>query len=301
MVALKPMLACAADLDKIKFPVGCSPKLDGIRAIIQNGKVLSRTLKPIPNTFIQSTLGKEEFNGFDGELIVGSAIAEDVYRVTNSAVMTVNEPIKDYWRYYVFDDLTNPHLPFKERLAGLVKRITALKAPLSLYLPFVPQRILNSKEEVYEELKVAERLGYEGIMLRDFESPYKFGRSTVKEGSLLKVKTFHDSEAVVIAIQEEMHNANELTKDERGYAERSTHKGNMQPTGRMGSLVVKDVKTGVEFSIGTGFNDEDREWWFSDLNTKIGLTLKYKYFPVGIKEKPRFPVYLGLRSRIDFD
>jgi DNA ligase-1 len=50
------------------------------------------------------------------------------------------------------------------------------------------------------------------------------------------------------------------------------------------------VNTGVEFNIGTGFTAEDRakkDW--------VGLIVKYKFFPIGVKDKPRHPVYLGLR------
>ena len=41
--------------------------------------------------------------------------------------------------------------------------------------------------------------GYEGLMLRDPNGIYKFGRSSVKENILLKVKEFMDDEAEIIA------------------------------------------------------------------------------------------------------
>ena len=56
---MKPMLATAVALDQVQFPVYASPKLDGIRAVIHreyDQPVRSRTLKPIPNRFIQETL-----------------------------------------------------------------------------------------------------------------------------------------------------------------------------------------------------------------------------------------------------
>jgi DNA ligase-1 len=53
----------------------------------------------------------------------------------------------------------------------------------------------------------------------------------------------------------------------------------------------------VEFQIGTGFTDLDKQqFWLSD---RRGMTVKYKYFPVGVKDKPRHPVYLGLRHKDD--
>jgi DNA ligase-1 len=94
-----------------------------------------------------------------------------------------------------------------------------------------------------------------------------------------------------------MHNGNEATTNELGRTKRSSHKGNKSGKGRMGALRVKDIHTGVEFELGTGFTDADKEWWWDD--SKLGLTVKYKFFPVGVKDKPRHPVYLGLRSPID--
>ena len=68
---VKPMLAVDADIENIKYPVLCSDKLDGIRCIILNGVAYSRSLKPIRNKYVQDLFGREEFNGLDGELVVG--------------------------------------------------------------------------------------------------------------------------------------------------------------------------------------------------------------------------------------
>ena len=53
----KPMLAATvADRSKLRFPYLASPKLDGIRCLVLNGEVLSRSFKPIRNRFIQVQL-----------------------------------------------------------------------------------------------------------------------------------------------------------------------------------------------------------------------------------------------------
>ena len=82
---VRPMRAVKVkdkDLDKIKFPVWASPKFDGIRGIIKDGVVLSNTLIPIPNKYIQECLGWSIYNGFDGELFV-----RDNFNVVASSVM----------------------------------------------------------------------------------------------------------------------------------------------------------------------------------------------------------------------
>lgn len=54
----KPLLACNADLSKVRYPVYVSPKLDGIRCIVINGIAMSRSMKPIPNRYIQSQISE---------------------------------------------------------------------------------------------------------------------------------------------------------------------------------------------------------------------------------------------------
>ena len=64
----KPMLACeCTDLSQVKFPILASSKLDGIRCTIFGGVAYSRSLKPIPNKFVQSWAKENAFNleGFD--------------------------------------------------------------------------------------------------------------------------------------------------------------------------------------------------------------------------------------------
>lgn len=49
---MKPMLAGKCEgLESLKYPVLVSVKLDGVRALVIGGKVMSRSLKPIPNAW----------------------------------------------------------------------------------------------------------------------------------------------------------------------------------------------------------------------------------------------------------
>lgn len=96
-----------------------------------------------------------------------------------------------------------------------------------------------------------------------------------------------------------MHNDNPAEVSELGLTKRSSHKENKVPTGTLGSLVVRDLNTNVEFEIGTGFTAQERADWWRDKCDVIGRIVKYKYFPTGSKDKPRFPVFLGFRSKED--
>lgn len=296
MTSFKPMLATDADLNKLRFPVYASPKLDGIRASVVDGRLLTRTLKEVPNRFVYNALSKHNLTGLDGELIVGPASSPTVYRDTVSGVMSrEGVPQVTYW---VFDLHDQDRWPYADRYDYLMNdRLAGDDLTTSVKIDYLAQTLIKDEAELqaYEAQTIG--LGFEGVILRAIDSPYKFGRSTVKEGYLLKLKRFCDSEAEILEVIEEMHNGNEATTNELGRTKRSSHQENKTGKQRMGALLVRDIHTGVEFQIGTGFTDLDKQqFWLGDCQ---GGIVKYKYFPVGVKDKPRHPVYLGRRHKDD--
>ena len=290
-MSFKPMLASPADLKNLKFPLMASPKLDGIRASVVDGKLLSRTLKPIPNREIYTALSRLHLAGLDGELIVGEPTDKDVYRNTTSGVMAHDKCPN--WYYYVFDDYLH-WAEFEARLAYAVQRIKALDKGLYLRVRSHEHKFVEHAGDLLAYEAECVTAGYEGLILRDPRAPYKHGRSTSKEGWMLKLKRFEDSEAEIIGIEEEMFNGNEALTNELGRTKRSTAKAGLVGKGTMGALIVRDLKTQVEFNIGSGFTAADRA-----ATWKPGELVKYKFFPVGVKDKPRHPVFLGRRDRID--
>lgn len=295
---MKPLLsATVKDIKQLdgRYPLMGSPKLDGIRALVYKGKLVSRNLKPIPNEYVQELFGGL-LEGLDGELVVGSPTSETCFRDTSSGCMSIKGEPKV--TFYVFDIWTMPEDPFVIRHSFLKH---FLKEKKYKNVKLVPQvRIKDSfKLDEYEHTMTGR--GYEGVMLKSMEGAYKHGRSTLKEGYLMKLKRFEDSEAEILSCVELMHNANDLEKDNLGHAKRSSKKAGLVKAGVMGAVMVKDIHTGVEFNIGAGFTDEDREWmWRSRNKASVkGRIIKYKYFPTGSKEKPRFPVYLGFRDEAD--
>ncbi len=297
MSVFKPILAGKLTPNTVlQFPVLASTKLDGIRCCIINGTAVSRTLKLIPNKHIQELLSKPEYNGLDGELILGDTTHPDCFRRTTSAVMSHDKPI-DGFHYHVFDDFTDPTMPFVDRLQSICDRVRDMPEFIQVVRH---EWILNTDElQQYEQAKVES--GAEGIMIRSQHGKYKHGRSTEKEQILLKVKRFSDSEAIVLGFEELCHNDNVATIDATGHSKRSSNQANKRAAGTLGHLIVKDVVTGVQFGIGTGFNAADRQIIWDARTGYIGKTIKYKYFPVGTFERPRHPVWLGWRSPIDFD
>jgi DNA ligase-1 len=296
----RPMLAGKApdDLSTLRFPLLASPKLDGIRCLVTKGGVaMSRNLKPIPNEYIRAWLAYM-CEGFDGELIVGARTGNDVWNRTQSGVM--REDGEPDVTFHVFDDFkAEGNFVWRQEV---IRRRLKHNDPKASGICQVEQiEVLDIHQlMVLEEFYVSE--GYEGLMIRDPLGPYKFGRSTTKEGYLLKLKRFEDHEALCIGMVEKFHNSNEATKDELGRTKRSSAKAGKVPTGMMGALKCEyndGWGSPVPFEIGTGFTDAQRKsmWEHDDVE---GLRVKFKcqgFTPED--KKPRFPVFLGFRDERD--
>jgi DNA ligase-1 len=291
---MKPMLASPAG-ELIRLPALLSPKLDGIRCLIIDGVACGRSLKPLPNKHVQRLFGLGSYNGLDGELIVGSPTAKDVFQQTSSGVMSIEGEPDVY--FHVFDDFLSNY-PFARRLFAVQHQVNKSGGLKKRLVNVVHNEILDAAQlSQFEEDYLA--MGYEGVMLRAPDGPYKHGRSTAKEGWLLKVKRFEDAEAQVLGVTELMHNGNEAKRNELGQLERSSHKANKMGKKMLGALQVRDVKTGVEFDIGTGFTSDQRQVLWAARANLVGKLVKYKSQPTGVKEKPRFPVFLGFRDPRD--
>lgn len=287
---MKPMLAhTIEDTTKVKFPVLVSQKLDGIRCLIIDGVAVSRSLKPIRNEYVQSIIGNHEFDGLDGELIVGNPCSTDCYRVTNSGVMS-KEGEPDFF-YFIFDRWDDTR-GFADRYASLRRH------NLSRRIAIVPHRWAYNEADLLHIEEIHLKLGAEGVMVRSLDGPYKQGRSTMKEGTLGKLKRFFEEEYEVIGFEERLHNGNTATINELGYTERSSHKDNKIGRGDLGALVLR-TREGVVFKCGTGFDDDLRYYIWSHQNGYIGRLAKVKSFNIGVKDAPRFPVFVGFRAEED--
>lgn len=294
-VKVKPLLSCEVSLDKVNFPVYVSTKLDGIRALVIDGVVYSRSLKPIRNKHVQKLFGKPEYNGFDGELVVGDIYAEDVFQKTTSGVMS--EGGEPDVKFYVFDDFTNPDVPYNIRLNTLSDKSKDFNDRVAI----LKQSFVTSVNHLKDLLNIESAKGGEGLIGRNPNSRYKFGRSTPKEQLSIKFKFFVDSEFEIIAVHEQMENTNTLEKDELGYAKRSTAKEGMVGKGTFGSFTCVTAD-GKHFNVGTGvgLTQDLRQSIWRNKESYIGRLAKIKYMEVGSKDGvPRLPILLGFRDKDD--
>lgn len=300
MGTMRPMLACEATQDRLEKLLRetylfASPKLDGIRAIVWDGKLVSRSLKPIKNHHIRTALSTHRLEGVDGELIVG--VPNDIsttFNTTTSGVMS-EAGVPDF-KWYIFDAIFGHHVAYTERLDYL----DAVK-DVHPSIVILPQRRICSIEELTAFEQQALSDGFEGLIVRDPRSPYKFGRSTLTQGWMLKVKRFKDSEAVVIGFEPLYRNNNEAVLDNLGLQKRSSHLANMEADEMLGALIVRDIHTGWQFNIGSGFDVSTREDIWKRREMFLGKLVKYKYQEYGTRDKPRTPVFIGFRDPIDIN
>lgn len=312
-------------LSQLSYPVLVSRKLDGIRAFKLETGLVSRTLKPIPNEFIQKW-GLLLPSGFDGEITLRDETAE--FRLVDSAVMSAEgEPDFVFRVFDLIEDLEQPSIHFQTRYDTLLQAIAEMRHVFPEdwmdRLQVVEHHLCFNAEEVDLLHEHHLSIGCEGTMIRSLDGPYKFGRSTEREGYLLKLKNFADEEGDVIGIIEEMQNNNEATTNAQGLTERSTHKAGKAPKGRLGAFVLR-LSDGTTFECGSGFTAEQRKkLWESGIEiatasqehlawtvqehpgalpvpvgTYLPVTFKHQPPPGGRQrgQKPRIPVFKAFRK-----
>jgi DNA ligase-1 len=300
-----PMLAKDFDRELLRFPVLTSPKIDGIRCVIEKSEdglidPYSRSGKIIRNKFIQQTIGLKPLLGLDGELVVGDFNAPDVYNKTSSGVMSAEgEP--DF-TFYVFDIRYLSAEPYHHRMRQAMA-LCNWHAGVSvgkMRVVFLRQKAISNIDEFDEAEADYLSHGFEGMMVRHPDTAYKFGRSSPKIGELLKVKRFAHDEAEVVGFEEMQHNGNEALTNELGRTKRSTAKDGMLPAGMLGAFICRAPAYAETFNVSCGsMSMKDRKEAWEGRTGWLGATIRFKHLPHGAKDRPRHPLFAGRRDADD--
>jgi DNA ligase 1 len=231
-----------------------------MRAYWDGSKMWTRSGLPIasPDWFTEHFPADLEL---DGELFLDRKMFDETMSITRR-----NDGSGDWHKitYVVFDAPTVQ--------GGIMTRLDAAKTILascaSTNIRVHPHEMCRGEEHLMLELARVEGLGGEGLMLRKLQAAHRAGRNS----DLLKVKTFHDDEALI-------------TDYEAG-------KGKYN--GMVGSLVCI-LRGGGRFKVGSGLTDSQRSYTSAP---KIGTVITFKYFELSADGIPRFPTYLRVRPDV---
>ena len=296
----KPMLAVAPDdITDVKLPVYASTKLDGIRCLFIDGKMLSRSLKPIRNGYLQQKYeplkqySKDYNTILDGELYGHGMTFQEI----SSDVMTTYKQTDQRLSYWAFDCITGEDYAqdFYSRLKELQIVIDLVMCPIV----FVEQRIMQSHAEIVENFEKVQKVGYEGLILRPLYSRYKQGRSTVKEGLMLKIKPWHTWDARIVGVIQETEVDPDAprTTNELGRSVTSKKQDDRVLIERACAFLVNYGNQMVKVSLAMTQLEREEVW--ENSKDYLGKMIEYKGMLVGAKNVPRHPIFVRFREDKD--
>jgi DNA ligase-1 len=258
-ITTAPPILLAHPWDNATDPTGwwLSEKLDGVRAYWDGERLISRLGNPFyaPDWFVADLPSTP----LDGELWAGRK------KFQRAVSIARRQDRGEAWRElsYVVFDAPSVAGTFEERLAEVKRLIDASGAA---HVQAHAHERCDGFDHLRGELARVEAQGGEGLMMRKAASRYEIGRSW----TLLKVKTFHDAEARVIAHV----------------------RGTGKHQGRLGSLQCT-MPNGTVFNVGTGLSDEER-----NNPPPVGTIITYRYQELSNDGVPRFPSYVGVRDDV---
>jgi len=277
--AFKPMLA--HDFTKTPVESGYTqPKLDGIRMVVNNRGLYSRSNKEIvavPHIAeeLADFIKKFPTVTLDGELY-NHELKDNFQKITSLVRKTVNlgadelAESAELVQYHVYDmfDNANPGMTFTERNNWLKNNLPIIGTNSIVLVHTDKAATTDDIDKLYGEYTTA---GYEGQMIRQ-DTAYEFKRTK----NLLKRKEFITEEYKVVEIQEGNGNW-------AGYAKR----------------FILELADGTQFSSGVrGSQDKLAEL----LKTKDSINwATCRYFELSNDGVPRFPVVIdyGTGERTD--
>jgi len=258
-------------------------KYDGIRCIAEinleddsivlwsrNGRVYNF---PSLNKYILESINREKLCNvrkitLDGEITIKDMEFRDVMKIARREhIDEESRKILDAMNYNVFDIILDKHYEIPlyirvEQLKDIINENNMVKKVKYWSLKN------NNIDEVLKEFDKSQELGYEGLILKNSESEYIRSKSI----NWIKVKKTDNIDCTVVELIE----------------------GTGKYKNSLGALVCR-MENGVCFNLGTGFDEEFRDYYWKHKNEIIGKTVEVKIYGF-IKDRPRNPVFVRIRD-----
>ena len=284
---MKKVMLAANVLPKeedLTFPLLVSGKIDGVRACVQDGQcVAGRSLKASLNTWAMEMLSRPGLEGLDGELTVQGERWND-YNWNQSIVMTKSGQPK--LTFHVFD-LIGPGSAINRKDEARAKAVffAMFFEDFPIEINFCEQFLVHSYADLMAKYEHFRNLGYEGLIMMDPEGHYKHGRSTLKQGLMLKLKPSDDDEATILDVEPVYHNMD---------AGNSNKKENMVEGDRAGKIIA--LWKGRKINVGPGklTHDQARDLLANKEGYK-GKQFTFTYMELHESGEPRSARFKGWR------
>ena len=302
MKKFKPFLAPnkIVDIHTLKYPLLASFKLDGIRCIIKDGEMCSRSLKPINNVKLhekfkqlkQFTINEAHLKPIlDGELLARSM----PFNALSGTVRASDRELPEDMYFYLFDSVINEQYDTKFILR--TEQLNKLGLMYPDLIKIVEQKLVHTSEQVEEYFQEALDFGCDGLILHSLDGKYKCGRGTINEGIIYKMKPYLTFDAKIIdVIQSTKVNPNAEKKiNELGRSVTSKKKEDRILIDKACDFVVMHEGE-AELKVMIAMTDEEKKEVWKNKESYIGRYIEYKGLMVGAKDLPRHPVYLRMRD-----
>ncbi len=264
--------------DKVEFPLLVSPKIDGARMIVRKEGLFTRKGKeyvscPHIHELFKSLFEKHPNWIIDGEIYSHDISFEKIMSLVRKSKPTIEnlEESAKIVSIYIFDGVIDDvNLGFEKRFAVIKSEINKIIGKTK-FIKFVDNTYIKSDTKVEEFHNRFISEGYEGLMIRVWDSIYENKRSK----KLLKYKHFMDTEFKIIDVVE-------------GLGNRSGMAGNLV-------LEMKDKKT---FSSGIKGGEDYYKYLLENKSKIIGKFCTIRYQELSSDGIPRFPVCIDI-GRVD--
>lgn len=280
MPDFKVMLASSdmPNLSAITYPLYVQPKLDGFRAVyIPDQGFISRSGKQFRNdnlkTYFKALENVTDYV-LDGELYIHGEEFKDLTSTINKSDVSIKNLVYTVYDIIPVEDWQNQKctLEYEDRLKLVREVLNTQVCDFSKVRDIATDLVEDFREakNIYKEYLDDE---YEGIIVRNPKSLYKWGRSTLRSGELLKIKPFQSEDLKIVGM----------------------FAGEGQFEDCLGGIVCA-LPNGKEVRVGSGFSVDSRKEMWDNKNDFIGKTAEIKYMEYTPEGSLRHPIFIRIRT-----
>lgn len=252
LISEMEVMLADSDLSRIKYPAICQPKLDGLRAhitrrgdsifiVTRNGKLID-DLDQLKDSAMALMYDGETW---DGEIVCVDKNDPNIFsdRKTSNGILnksirgTITSKEAALMRFNTWD-IIDSIIPYSLRLWILRQRFDSICYNPGLKFYPILGKVVESYEEAMEIYDNEIAKGNEGVILKNMNAKWVPKRSK----DLCKIKEIKDCDLRVIGWEI----------------------GTGKNANRLGNLILSSEDAQLEVAVGTGFSDDQRDFFTKD-------------------------------------